>query len=189
MVICDPDGIHLYRLPELESEWDETTLTPFWTSGRSLGEWCRGSLCDASSPNPTLYVHCPDFMEEVEFGLDESGRFFVVSNYDTVEETILYGGDSSEDVDCFVRLKGRKVLSYETEYPFITFATAFLDRWGVGRALRMRIANSPGDRWIDVGMVDLDERTGRLLIAADHSATIRAEIQPSRHIFLADIPE
>lgn len=187
-MLCDSYGIHLYHIPELESERDKTTLAPFWTSTRSHGGWYRGSLCLAGSPNPTLYVHRPRFVEIVEFCLDRPSRFFVVTTHDKEKGVRRYGNDSDEVADRDVVLRGRKVLSYDAESNFLTFTTALLDRRDAGRVLRTGIANFHHGFAVDVSMVDLDEWTGRLLIAADYSTTME-EIQTARCVYLADLPE
>ena len=114
VVLCDPAGIHLYHIPKLESERDKPTLSLVWTSGQLWYEdWCQGSLCDAGSLNPTLYVHCPSAMEIVEFSLDESGRFFVITADDMEDRLARCGGRWGKVTECDVRLRGRKLLSYE----------------------------------------------------------------------------
>jgi len=91
VVLCDPSGVYGYKIPELESERNHAFLSYKGVSS-DPGCWFRGSLCDSDSPNPTLHVHGPEFMERVEFKLDKSGRFLVVVNSAT-EKNKYYGDD------------------------------------------------------------------------------------------------
>jgi len=171
VVLCDPSGVYRYNIPELESERNRARLS-FKDISSDPGCWCRGSLCDSDLPNPTLYVHGPEFTERVEFKLNESGRFFVANC--ATEKTEYYGDDWDEESDDRVTLKGRKVLSYEDQpkySPFITFKTTLLGGGNAPIELWTRIATRYRRKPVHVRQVELDERTGRILIAADYPTT------------------
>jgi len=189
VVLCDPSGVYGYEIPELESERNDAFLSYDYVSS-DPGCWFRGSLCDSDSPNPTLYFHGPEFMGRVEFELDKPGRFVVVANYAT-EKNKYYGDDRRGGSDDRVTLKGRKVLSYEDQpkySSFITLKTALLGGGNASRKLRTRIATIYRRKLVHVRQVELDERTGRILIAADYPTT--EEVRPfARRIYLADLPK
>lgn len=108
-------------------------------------------------------------MGRIEFGLDKSGRVSVVAKHVT-EETVYYGDDWDEESEHRVTSKGRKVLSYEDrpkDSPFITLRTASLDGGDATRVSQTRIATLYRQELVHMRQVELDERTGRILIAAD----------------------
>jgi len=197
VVICDPYGTHLYHIPEFGTVKDGPPLFPFWSSPRYNGGWCRGSLCNAGLLNPTLYVHSPDGTEILEFGLDDVGCFSVVIAEETVyhgddwgEEIRRYDDDLGQPIRCKITLKGRKVLYYkphEMESPFLTLVTGSVKE-DAGRELSTQIPSSHRDDPIYVKQMDLDERTGRLLIAVGYPRTLEAA-QSARRVYLADLPE
>ena len=155
-----------------------------WSSYKPPRTWC-----DSDLPNPILYVHSPELMARVEFAPYKLGRFFVVANHD-MEETVYYGSDRGEVPDDRIILKG-KVLSYNNQSKglhFITLQTALLDKGILGRKLRTRIASLYRRKLVCVRQVELDERTGRILIAADYPTT--PEIRPfACRIYLANLTE
>jgi len=189
VVLCDADGTRLYHVPELGSVRDNTTLSAIWDSEQEPRPRCRGSLCDAGSPNPTLYVQGPYFTEIIDFGLDEHGIFFAVTDQ-RIEEATYYGDDWVDWLDDRVMLKGRKVLSYEAQpREFLRLQTALLGGGDAKRKLRTRVASFDRGYPIYMGQVDLDERTGRILIAADYPAN-HEETQPYiTRVYLADLPK
>jgi len=130
-------------------------------------------------------------IEIVEFGLDESGRFFVVKTDDVEDGLARYGDLWVKDTEYDLTLRGAKALSYaahNVEPPFLTFTTSFLNGWYVGRVLRTQIASFYRGKGLYVSRVDLDESTGRFLVAADYSTTLE-EIESACRIYLADLPD
>jgi hypothetical protein len=180
VVLCELSGIYLYHITEPEPDRGCTGLSCEDIS-RTPGPWCWGSLCDFDSSNPALYTHGPRFMVRLSFGPDESGRFSVVTDHAT-EETVYYGDDWDEESDHRVILEGRKVLYHEDQpgdSPFITLQAALVDG---SEATRHR------QKPVHVRQVELEKRTGMILIAADHPTT--GEIRPfARRIYLADFPK
>lgn len=84
------------------------------------------------------------------------------------------------------------MLSYKTQpREFLTSKTSLLGEGDTKRELHTRIASSYRDIRIYVKQADPDERTGRLLIAADYSDDFEEEgDQPfTRQVYLADFPE
>ena len=124
-------------------------------------------------------------METVKFGLDEHGRFFVITAYGVDGRMDCYCCGWDESIDYNVSLRGRKALFYDTGSQILPFVTAWLDGWRTGRALRTRIARLSNGDSVSVNLVNLDELTGRLLIAVDYSMYI----EPICRVYLADLPE
>jgi len=106
------------------------------------------------------------------------------------EEIRRYDDDLGQPISCKITLRGKKVLYYkphDMESPFLTLVTASMDE-DAGRVFCTPIANSHHDEPVHVRRMDLDERTGRLLIAVGYTWTPEGA-QSARRVYLADLPE
>ena len=179
VVVCQPDGIRLYHIPELESVEDSSTLFPVWSWSGEFSQ-SDGSLYDMGPQHPKLYIQGSLTTHKLDLGLDKSG-FMVVLKHDTT------GGPPAYWLPGWGRnlvLKGRKgVCHYRTDGgKVIAFNTLLLGREDTTGVFRI-CANERelvGDRT----QVDLDEVTGRLLVVI---GVARGHVRPyTRRLWLAD---
>ena len=187
VVICDPKGIHLYYIPDLNSAGNFPTLKPVWEwQGESMS--FHNSVCVMSSNRPMLYLQEESTTHIIIFRMDASGRDPIVAEHRISEGVPAYLASIEGENDHRFMLKGRKGFRYnfgEGVPEFDTFLLGIEElASGFGAELEL-----PGDGiWDDqeVRLVDFDERTGRILIGTNRYGEYN-ESEAVR-IYLADLP-
>ena len=187
VAMCDVEGIHLYRIPELRSAEGFSTLSPIW-NWLVESKWFCGSVCTTFSQHPVLYLQGGSGTHTITFRADASGRGPVVAEHHIGEELPAYLSPERDD-DLFT-VKGRKGLCYDISGggPYL-LDTCLLGSEGLagGFSIEVELSLMGDDYWEEhiLRFVDFDERTGRVLIATNSGAW--GEPQATR-IYLADLP-
>ena len=156
-MVCHPDGIHLYHVPELESADNDTVLAPTWSwSGKST-EY-HGSVYDVRSEFPKLSVQGSHNIHELEFSL-ESGLPAVLRHEITGMPPVWACVKEWGSVQ-----KGRKWARYYKPItgPPILVCTLLMGGEGKTGTFSLDLFGSYG-KWEQVKHVDVDEATGRFL--------------------------
>ena len=182
VVMCNGEGIHLYHIPELGSAVPRR-LSPVWEwPGGS--RWFCGSACMISPQHPVLYLQGASGTHTITFRVGACGRDPVVVKHHItgklpVHLTSIEGGDH-----LFV-MKGRRGLYQGGGVPPSEFATCLLGREELtGRfSADLELPGEDISERHEVGLVDFDERTGRILIS-----TNKPEEYGCIRIYLADLP-
>jgi len=185
VVVCDVEGIHLYRIPELSSAESFSTLSPTW-EWLAKSKWFCGSACMTFSRLPVLYLQGGSGTHTIIFRTDPSGRNPVVTEHHISEELPAYLSSIGDD-NLFM-VKGRKGLRYEVGGgdPCL-FDTCLLGTEGLAGRFSAEIEGPVDDGFEEhkIRFVDFDEMTGRVLIAT-HGG-VWGESGATR-ISLADLP-
>jgi len=183
VVICDVEGIHLYRIPELSSAESFSTPSPIW-EWLAKSKWFCGSACMTFSQHPVLYLQGGSGTHTIIFRTDPSGRNPVVTEHRISEEPPAYLSPKGDD-DLFT-MKGRKGLRCDIgrEDPH-RMDTCLLGREELAGGFSAFIEGPLDEEWEvhEIKFVDFDERTGRMLIATG----LWGESEATR-ICLADLP-
>jgi len=166
LIVTSQLGIQLYHIPEFGAVDENSRLVPVWDwLGDALE--CRGTLYKTASPYPALWLQGGRATHTLEFGVDESGFFPVVTNHHMTERR----------PDFFVgkhlELRGRKGMGIDVERRGeVVLNTGVLGRPDITRRLRAPIPGlnindrpqRPRARDV-VKHTDLNEVTGRIMIA------------------------
>jgi len=182
--MCDMEGIHLYRTPELSSAEDFSTLSPIWEwLGKS--DWFCGSACMTFSQDPVLYLQGGSGTHTITFRTDASGRDPVVAEHHVSEGRPVY---LSERDDYLFTTKGQKGLHYDDgSGDHCLLDTCLFGREGLAGGFSAVVDGPVYDDWEEpeIRFADFDERTGRILLAT-HGG-VWGESGATR-ISLADLP-
>ena len=179
VVVCDPEGIYLYHIPEASSTEGSTLKTVWEWLGYS--NWFYGGVYTTYPQRPILYLQ--GFLEThtITFRVEDSGRDPVVAEHRIREDLSALERDYGRFV-----MKGRKVLYYDEDCDTIEFTTCLLGREELVGGFSAEIVRD--DEWDDheVKFVDFDGRTGRILMGMHRRESYgRGGVT---RIYLADLP-
>ena len=186
IVVCHPDGIHLYHIPELGSVGDSSTLVPIWSWSGGSNQY-YGTLYDTDPQHPRIYLQGSLITHDIDFGLDESGFLVVLSHTATGGQPAYCVFDEERS---FV-LKGRKGVCYcmgGADGYTVVLKTLLLGREHTTGVFRIRANESVAREGLSVQdlKVDLDEVTGRLLVAVESVTEGNLIESHVRKLWLAD---
>lgn len=166
VVTCDPEGIHLYRIPDLGSAEGFSTLSPVW-EWLAESKWFCGSVCTTFSRHPMLYLQGESGTHTITFRMDACGRDPIVSEHRISGELPAHLVSREGDDDLFV-VKGRKGLCYDIgEGDIYMLDTCLLGKEKLAGGFSADANDSEVGNWDEHVMkfADFDERTGRIMIA------------------------
>lgn len=170
IVVCHPDGIYLYHIPELESVDDYSVLSPAWSwSGESTRY--HGSLYDVWSKFPKLSIQGSRNLHKLEFSLEPG--FPVVLRHNVTRGLPRY---CIPDDEWGTAVKGRK---WARHYQLsdigtqILVATLLLEREDEPGGFSVRPGFSMNEK-LEVKYMDVDEATGRFLFGMGRRGLGRA---------------
>ena len=187
VVTCDPEGIHLYYIPDLGSAEGFSTLSPVW-EWLVESEWFCGGVCTTFSRHPMLYLQGPSGTHTITFRMGACGRDPVVSDHRIITEFPAHLLYLEGNNDLFV-MKGRKVLRYGViEDGAYLLDTRLLGREELEGGFSAEVDETEVDDWDEqvMSFADFDERTGRVMIAMRQYGA-QDETNATR-ICLADLP-
>ena len=182
-------GIHLYHIPELGAVDDTPHLDPIWSWWASPGglSGYYGTFYKTASPYPALWLQGEQTTHTLEFGVDESGCFPVVTNHHITQ------GQPAYYVERHLKLQGRKAMGTEVKQDGeAVFKTGVLGKPDLARELRASLPGMwDGHRFEsdEVKYTDLDEATGRIMVVIGTVPDLRSDSIPyARRLCLADLP-
>jgi len=183
--MCDVEGIHLYRIPELSSAVGFSTLIPIW-EWLVESRWFCGSVRMTFSQHPVLHLQGRLGTHIITFRADASGIDPVVAEHHISKELPAY---LFPEWDGLFKMKGRKGLHYGiggAGDPYL-LDTCLLGGEGLAGGFCAVIEAPTDGEWEEHKMrfADFDERTGRVLIATHGGWWGETE---ATRIYLADLP-
>ena len=195
LVVTSELGISLYHIPELRAVDNDSWLDPVWDWLGDASE-CRGTFYKTASPYPALWLQGDRDTHTLEFDVDESGCFPVITNHHRTE------GRPAFFVGQHIKLQGRKGMGIDVERRGeVVLNTGVLGKPDITRRLRAPIpgldiiSRLPFGRVGDiVKYTDLDEVTGRIMIVIEaHRRGGRCSRDPSwngppRRLYIGDLP-
>jgi len=196
LVVTNNLGIWLYHIPELRAAEDDSRLIPVWDWSGDASEY-RGTLYSTASPHPALWLQGYQDTHILEFDVDESGCFPVVVNHHRT------GGRPAYYVGEYPKLRGRKGMSIDVgrRDEIVLINTGVLGKPDITRRLRAPIRglydnNGSWRRQHEVKYTDLDEMTGRIMIAVGPGRmggmSLRGsdwdEAPCARRLYIGDLP-
>jgi hypothetical protein len=184
LIVSNQRGILLYRIPNLRAGSHDPYLDPefFWSGDASD---LRGTLYKTASPYPALWLQGGSTTHTLEFDVDESNCFPVVTNHR------IAGGRPAFCSAEYTKLHGRKGMSIEGRLRGeILFHTGTLEDPNLTRRLHASIPGlNDNPSWDEFKYVDLDELTGRIMIVVGPKIGWGQNDFPySRRLFIADLP-
>jgi len=194
LVVTSELGISLYHIPELRAVDNDSWLDPVWDWLGDASE-CRGTFYKTASPYPALWLQGDRDTHTLEFDVDESGYFPVITNHHRTE------GRPAFFVGQPLKLQGRKGMGVHVELRGeVVLNTGVLGKPDITRRLRAPIPG-PGingrpqrSRACDVvKYTDLDEVTGRIMIVVETRRLRRCARGPGgsgppRRLYIGDLP-
>ena len=195
LVVTNNLGIWLYHIPEPRAMDDDLTLFPVWDWLGDISEF-HGTLYKTASLCPALWLQGDWATHTLEFDVDEFGFPVVVNHHRAWGRPAHYVGK-------YIKLQGRKGMGISVERPGeIVLNTGVLGKPGITRRLCAPIPGlntDPPRRPRDiVKYTDLDEATGRIMIAVGHKShrcrmmSVRVsngvEAPYARRLYIGDLP-
>ena len=190
VVFCDPEGIHLFHIPDLSSTEGSSTLSPVWEWLRE-SEWFFGGVRMTFSRQPVLSLQTLSETHTITFRVDACGRDPVVSEH-RVSGELPAPLPSLADGDEFgFAMKGQKLLCYGSRIEYVyRFHTCLLGREELAGGFNVE-AYDADDDWEEHDVIfppDFDEKTARILISGQQYRRNPRGRYEATFICLADLP-
>ena len=186
VVICGPEGIHLYHIPELSSAEDFSTLSPVWEwPGQS--RWFCGGVSMTSSQHCILSLQGTSGTHSIRFWMNARGRDPVVVEH-RVTGKLPTHLTSIEGYDHLFVMKGRKGLHHDISEEGPYFSTCLVGREELAGGFSAEVEVPEDDDWEEhkISLADFDGRTGRILIGTKRCGDYDRGF--GFRIYLADLP-